>query len=83
MVAGDRKMKVTRLAAKRRRDARATTKLESNSDIVTEKIIETPMGHVNNRPALRRRLTEEREKKTLRGTMRPLGGRGKEAIMGW
>ena len=48
MVAGDMKLRVKRLAAKHRRDARATAKLESSSDSVTEKIIETSMGHVNN-----------------------------------
>ena len=48
MVAGDMKIRVKRLAANGRRDARATAKLESSSDSVTEKIIETSMGHVNN-----------------------------------
>ena len=48
MVAGGMKMRIKRLAAKRRRDARATDKVESSSDSVTEKISETPMGHVNN-----------------------------------
>ena len=48
IVVGDMKMRVKRFAAKCRRDARATANLESSSDSVTEKIIETPMRHVNN-----------------------------------
>ena len=48
MVAGGMNTNVKRLAAKRRRDARAPAKLESSSDSVTEKIIETPRGHMNN-----------------------------------
>ena len=41
-------MRLKRLAAKRRRDTRTTAKLESSSDSVTQKIIETYMGRVNN-----------------------------------
>ena len=48
MVAGDMKMLVKRLATKRRRDARATAKLEISSDNVFKKIIEAFMGRVNN-----------------------------------
>ena len=42
------KMRIKRLAAKRRRDTRTIAKLESSSDSVIEKIIETSMGRVNN-----------------------------------
>ena len=31
-----------------RLDAKATAKLENSSDSVAERIVETPMGHVNN-----------------------------------
>ena len=78
MVAGDVKMRVKRLAAKRRRDARATAKLESSSDSVTEKIIETSMGRVNNPSACVTKAVggETREEK-LRGATRLLGGCGR------
>ena len=39
------KMRVKRLVATRRRDARSTALLESSSDSVTEKTIETSMGY--------------------------------------
>ena len=48
MLAGGVNMRVKRLAAKRRRDAMATARLESSSDSVTEKIVETSMGYVKN-----------------------------------
>ena len=47
-MAGDTRMKIERFVAKYRLDAKATAKLENSSERVAERIVEAPMGHVNN-----------------------------------
>ena len=42
------KTKVRRFVAKYRFDAKAAAKLENSRDSVAERIVDTPMGHVNN-----------------------------------
>ena len=41
-------MEIKRFVAKYRLDVKATGKLENSSDSVAERIVEAPMGHVNN-----------------------------------